>query len=623
MNPFDLLRAALEQPLVKYWMFGVSAGIGTVLALLGLIRMLRARYRICLKDRPRAAAPRTDPQSAVGAGWSYAAALLVVLAVAFTVRAYGLEDRGITHVEVYIPGISLPEDISEPPPRHGLLQQLIWNFHHDPHPPAYWAFMSGWTRAFGVSLTSIRLPSVIAGSAAVLLLYVLASMLFGPKVGLLSAALLALNGPHIFWSQHARMYVPSCLIALLSTLLLVKLLRSSRPDVWQEAGYAIVTWAGVLTQLLFWPFLAAQMLSSAVFAEPDQNEVPRTFKLQSVVLMLGAPLWAHAAYRSRAAEYLDQPVWPFVQDYLVFGFLFEPDTWSIPMRNPDPAVEWLLLLLAFACLVSAVASRPGGPTLRASGSAGNVRRLLPVAIGCSLVTFSLALVASRARTLMALTALLPLVVLALLVLWPKVWPRLGRWLTYPRVHRWAPDNVLLLLILALVPVALLVALSSAKTVFTSRGLLVSTPFLIALLAAGAVYLAQRWRMGLLVVGLIIAVHVASANYYRGIPTPIDYRSLASGMKNRLEEQDLIFVRPRHWAITPVFYHLLDEKDRLVGRDYPAALKARPGARVWVPVHPELPPSEEISSALAGHRAADSIQARRAQALLYEPASPRE
>jgi hypothetical protein len=174
-----------------------------------------------------------------------------------------------------------------------------------------------------------------------------------------------------------------------------------------------------------------------------------------------------------------------------------------------------------------------------------------------------------------------------------------------------------------VPVALLVALSSAKTVFTSRGLLVSTPFLIALLAAGAVYLAQRWRLGLLVVGLIIAVHVASANYYRGIPTPIDYRSLASGMKNRLEGHDLIFVRPRHWAITPVFYNLLDEKDRLVGSDYPAALKARPGARVWVPVHPELPPSEEISSALANHRATDSIQARRAQALLYEPVSPRE
>ena len=104
------------------------------------------------------------PRSRVVTGWSVVAVgALAVLSLAMGIE--GIERHGMTHVELYVPGITLPADISEPPPRLDLLTTLDWHLHWEPHPPGYFALMWFWTKLAGTGLTALRMPSVIFGVA--------------------------------------------------------------------------------------------------------------------------------------------------------------------------------------------------------------------------------------------------------------------------------------------------------------------------------------------------------------------------------------------------------------------------------------------------------------------------
>src|SRR5262249_6542305 len=59
--------------------------------------------------------------------------ILIVLGGAF-LRLHGLDHKTLSHPEVYVPGIDLPEDISEPPPRLTFGWLVWWHFHDEPHP---------------------------------------------------------------------------------------------------------------------------------------------------------------------------------------------------------------------------------------------------------------------------------------------------------------------------------------------------------------------------------------------------------------------------------------------------------------------------------------------------------
>jgi len=113
------------------------------------------------------------------------------------------------------------------------------------------------------------------------------------------------------------------------------------------------------------------------------------------------------------------------------------------------------------------------------------------------------------------------------------------------------------------------------------------------------------------------VSVWSMAYYRAIPGPNDYRGLAAQLNEKREASDLIFVRNKDWATSPLFYYLADAHDQLVGYDYPEA-SARPGtSRVWVVRVSGAPILSEMAVGLEGFAAVDSVSALRMQAVLYE------
>jgi 4-amino-4-deoxy-L-arabinose transferase-like glycosyltransferase len=81
----------------------------------------------------------------------------------------------------------------------------------DIHPPLYYLILRLWIQIFGSGVVSVRLLSVLIGTATVLLLYPVGKRLLREKGSLPAAALaavglLAISPFHIYYSQEVRMY---------------------------------------------------------------------------------------------------------------------------------------------------------------------------------------------------------------------------------------------------------------------------------------------------------------------------------------------------------------------------------------------------------------------------------
>jgi 4-amino-4-deoxy-L-arabinose transferase-like glycosyltransferase len=84
----------------------------------------------------------------------------------------------------------------------------------DIHPPGYYLLLHLWIQAFGPSPLSIRLLSVLIGTATVLLIGWVGRIYLGRRGGFLAAFLLAVSPFHIFYSQEVRMYGLATLLGL-------------------------------------------------------------------------------------------------------------------------------------------------------------------------------------------------------------------------------------------------------------------------------------------------------------------------------------------------------------------------------------------------------------------------
>ncbi len=92
----------------------------------------------------------------------------------------------------------------------------------DFHPPLYYLILKAWGSVFGYSEIALRMPSVLAGVAAIFVVYKINLAAGGGK---LAALLLATSGLHVYYSQEARMYVLAALFVSLTVYFFVKTLK--------------------------------------------------------------------------------------------------------------------------------------------------------------------------------------------------------------------------------------------------------------------------------------------------------------------------------------------------------------------------------------------------------------
>jgi len=548
-------------------------------------------------------------------------------------RLSGLGAKSISHPEMYVPGIPLPDGISEPAERMTVSRILTGTFSSDTHPPGYYLLMLPWTRIMGTSLEAIRLPSALLGIACIPLVFWLGSLAGCPFAGSLAAALLALSGYHVFWSKVARMFALGCFLGLAASVALLLIARSARRRPLLLALYVILMLAGVATHVFFWSLFAAHIIWTFANAV-GRRQLPDLCRAQLLALVLGSPLIAFAAYQSgNTVADLSNNALLFAAQFLPFAFVFPTGSSGFfPSTVPftEGAIVWVirgaLLLVSICFFVAALrrllyASEKTAMPLPASsrswlwpagwiaaGALGTVgiggfvmmaRRLPPEFVNGTI-------------RLTEVLSILPLVFTGMALLLEKIWPRLAE----PRKwKRLVAGESGLVVLLATMPLVLLSTLAQVRPILNQRGLLFAAPYLLLILAIGVVSLPRRFWIAASVPVLAVTC-LASLKFYSGMTVdPADYGRFATAITSEIGAGDLVFVR-KAWYETPILFYLHKDRYRLVGRDFRGLCARNPDARVWVVLLYDSDPAKEMESALAGYRMVKAITAPHAKALLY-------
>jgi dolichyl-phosphate-mannose-protein mannosyltransferase len=127
----------------------------------------------------------------------------------------------------------------------------------DLNPPLY--FMFAWlAERLGDSNELLRLPSLVAGTAAIPLTYLLGVRTLDRGAALVGSAVVALSPFLIFFSTEARPFALLLLFTLLSTLALLRAIDTGRAGWW--AAYAACSCAAAYTSYTVIFVLAAQLV---------------------------------------------------------------------------------------------------------------------------------------------------------------------------------------------------------------------------------------------------------------------------------------------------------------------------------------------------------------------------
>ncbi len=396
--------------------------------------------------------------------------------------------------------------------------------------PLYTLFLHFWMRVFGISETAVRLPSALAGAAAIPLLYGLGRAIHGPKLGLYAAGILALSPYQHWYAQEAKMYAIIVLTTIASTLALVRADRLDRPRPW--IIYVVVTTLALYLHVLTALVLVAQAVwlvgKSAVGSRQSAEKVYD----KQVVGSVGAAATQPSADRR------------------------PPSADSLPTadrRLPTHRYRWLALAaltlpylpiglweLQFVRGGSVTWHRPIGPL-------SYLRDL-----------FTKYATGVRADEGTALRGVLLFGALAFLGALPIAW----------RQRPWAAPALAprpragLLLCCALVPVGLFYLLSLVRPLYADRYLIIVTPAFILLVAGGLLLLERRaWPVASVAIALILAtswVPLRDVNLAVAAQKE-DWRGAYAEIAAHRHPNDAIIVHPGYVDTTLDYYKQRDPR----------------------------------------------------------------
>jgi mannosyltransferase len=169
--------------------------------------------------------------------------------------------------------------------------------------PVYSVILWGAARLLGPHEWALRLPSIIAVSFAVFLIYRLCARLFDRETGLLAAVVLVCLPSVSFAATYARSYGAAFVTSVAATLLLVRWLDTGA--VRDSVAYVLLSALAVYLHYLF----ATILLVHAVFAAAhslvrNRVKLRAMIAVASLLILLLLPLvpYLHALYQARAAH---------------------------------------------------------------------------------------------------------------------------------------------------------------------------------------------------------------------------------------------------------------------------------------------------------------------------------
>ena len=138
---------------------------------------------------------KNRPKSLPLKGWQW---MIGIVLIAFALRYIAVDTiPGLLHIdEVGLSDFALRHVFSDP-------EKTINPFRtgQSSMPTMFFYIIRAFYSIFGYSITSLRLPSVLAGTLAVFMVYLMVSELQSPRAGIFAAALMAGFHFHIHWSR--------------------------------------------------------------------------------------------------------------------------------------------------------------------------------------------------------------------------------------------------------------------------------------------------------------------------------------------------------------------------------------------------------------------------------------
>ncbi|MBN1286202.1 MAG: glycosyltransferase family 39 protein [Anaerolineae bacterium] len=212
----------------------------------------------------------------------------------------------------------------------------------DPHPPLAYLAFNIWLNAAGTSEFAARYLSVLAGTAAVAVMYGMGRRtLKTARAGALVALLWALNPFQVWHAQDARNYALWAALSAAAVLFMLRALESNRPRDWLLYGALQVAAAYVYYLELF--ILAFQNVYVWLVYRKTGTRFKRWLLAQTLIVLALAPwylqpnLWT-GAYTGTAGRLEPLRIFTWIAPTLVYGETL-PSAWLDWLWAP----LWILL----------------------------------------------------------------------------------------------------------------------------------------------------------------------------------------------------------------------------------------------------------------------------------------
>jgi len=210
--------------------------------------------------------------------------------------------------------------------------RILWR--REANMSLYYLFLRFWLH-FGGSEFFVRSLSVLFAIASIPVIYLLGRRLFGSRVGLIAAALLAVNAYHVQYSQDARSYSLMVFLCLLSSLYFLNCLsEQSRRN---RIAYVVSSVLAVYAQFFSLLLVIAQWLSLKML---DRGQASRQMRNDwRWIALLASPVLAFAVTTGTGPlRWVQRPSLR--------------DVWVFVLHLTGNGGPWLLILCAALCLTA-------------------------------------------------------------------------------------------------------------------------------------------------------------------------------------------------------------------------------------------------------------------------------
>lgn len=479
-------------------------------------------------------------------------AILLIVILGSVLRFNSLDDRPMTHPEFYAPGLEIPKYVWTPNERATISDVITapYTIHH-PHLPGHDLLLLGWTHLFGTDLFSLRASSVLIGIFTLLALYLFALETTNRKTALLSAAILAAHGYHIYWSQLAKQWVLLALLGVLSAYLLARL--SGRWNARTALMYAGTCIFGLWVDSYFWPIFLAQILW-VLFNDTLDKRPSLLLNIQFITLLFVYPALPYLFHFSDLNSHLPPDIWPRFLEMVQFGGIIIGES----TISTAGAINILIGLFGALLLLTGLVQPAHDHTYKHTGSpvAEKQLRLFMAASVLAAPVFSLLLFKNndliQHNRSFLIGSVLPLLIVFCWFILNWQWKRITLLVNSISRNR-SQGNVFLDLpvMMTVLPFLLLTLIHLKKPVLTPYALISLTPFFI-LIASRGLFGLGRTLQYLAGTG-ILAVCVYSVYQSTHIENPRNYAALANALKPEIQDGDLLLVDDK-WYLTPVIYY---------------------------------------------------------------------